>query len=86
MIRHEKSRCRRCGRQILLIKIPDKGKTLPFDIDEDLFVISDASNGGKRFITRDGMLLRGAVAQDIEKEHDKITGHACHFDTCPKGR
>ena len=85
MIRPEKSRCRRCGRQILLIKT-NKGKSLPFDPDEDLFVIGDASNGGKRFVTRDGMLLRGAVAQDIEKEHDKITGHACHFDTCPKGR
>lgn len=81
MTRATKNYCRQCGRLIFLIKT-DKGKTLPFDPEERLFVIS---NGGKRFCTRDGVLLRGDLAQAIEQEHDKIAGRACHFDTCPKG-
>lgn len=76
-----RDRCRRCGQMIYLIKT-DRGKSLPFDREEDLFVMTDG--GRRRFCTRTGELLRGEIASSAEQEYDKITGWPCHFDTCRK--
>ena len=79
-----KTTCRDCGRPILLVKT-DRGKSLPVDREEVEFVIGDVAEP-RRYVTRDGELMRGVPAAEKDLETDRITGWPCHFDTCPKRR
>lgn len=72
--------CRTCGAPILLVDTT-KGKRLPVDIKMVDFVIGDTTHS-RRFVTEDGDILRGELAGDGEKDHDRITGRPCHYDTC----
>ena len=73
------TKCRKCGAPIILMDT-FKGKRLPVDTERVSFVI-----GGKeerRFVADGGDVYRGEIAGDGEQEHDRLTGWACHFDTC----
>lgn len=72
--------CRICGKPILLVETT-KGKRLPVDIEMRDFVIGDTPHT-RRFVADDGDILRGELAGDGEKNHDRISGLPCHFDTC----
>ena len=76
--------CRTCGAPILLVDTT-KGKRLPVDIEMRDFVIGDTTHS-RRFVTEDGDILRGELAGNSEKAHDRITGLPCHYDTCKGGR
>ena len=76
--------CRICGKPILLVETT-KGKRLPVDIEMRDFVIGDTPHT-RRFVTEDGDILRGELAGDGEKDHDRITGMPCHFDSCKGGQ
>ena len=75
------AKCRNCGRPIFLVKTT-KGKTLPCDRVEELFVIS--ASHSSRFVTQSGEVYTGTLATDGDKDYDRMTGWPCHNDTCPK--
>lgn len=73
------TKCRKCGRDILLMDTY-KGTRMPVDRKPVQFIIGGRQE--RRFVTEERDVYRGEIAGDGEAEHDRITGYACHYDTC----
>lgn len=71
--------CKHCGKPIFLIKTV-KGKTLPCDTKEVKFAIG--GSGRRRFVTQTGDVFTADLAQEMDRNYDKMTGWPVHNDTC----
>ena len=73
------TKCRGCNREIRFIKTV-KGKTIPCDTKEVKFAIG--GSGRRRFVTQTGDVFQADLAQEMDRNYDKMTGWPVHNDTC----